>query len=408
MDNNVSENINVEGETLQAPATEKANLMLVLLALVGFAFGFVLFKLLPLQQMIMETYHISEGAYGFLNAAQNYISLVLLIPVGFLFRKWKARQSILFVGCFIVAGGLIMAFAPNFVFFVIGRAIEGAGVTLVQVLQFSLAANLAKPERRSVVVSIMVSSTMVAQVIYMAMAPSLLAKGITLPQLNIGIVAVVAVCFIILLAACPKDLKIYGIADSVRPTKEQTRKIFRDKNVWFVTLAYAFFYLAIVAFASYQVMYLMMRGLDMQNASNVVTFSSLLGIAAMIIWGILSDKLRTKRKIAIFSMFATAICMVLLVKTPLAIIWVYTIWLGTLPRSIIGVSNASSPDLADTPSDVAIVNSFRDTVNLAIMIVGGILTGFGLEHLGYDTTIYILGALTAVGGVLWIFAKKVK
>lgn len=406
MENNAVQTLD---NNIQEVSAGKANMMLVLLALCGFAQGFVLFKLLPIQGLVMETFHIAESQYGILNGAQNFLALILMIPVGYMFRKQKAKVSLTFCAILFVIGGIIMTLATSFPMFVVGRAFEGAGVNLFTVLQFSLTLNLAKPERKSMIMGTMVSMVMIGQVVYMAISTPILATGLTLKELNTGILCVIVVCFAITCIACPIDLKIYGREAATKATKEQTRRIFRDKNVWFVTLAYCIFYLAIVAFASYQVQYLVMsKGMEIQSAANVITISSTLGIFAMIIWGAISDKFQTKRKVAIIGMFSTAICMVLFVVTPAAAIMIYTVWLGTMPRSIIGMTNNSSADLADTPSDVPIVNSFRDMVNMITLIVGNIIIGIALEAIGYSQTIMVLGVLAAIGGVLWIFAKRVK
>ncbi|MDR0652338.1 MAG: MFS transporter [Synergistaceae bacterium] len=386
----------------------KNALLLTVMASTMAVSSLIEFKLLPIQRLIMEIFQIDESSYGYLNAAVNYLGIIFVMPIGYLFRKVKAYISIIVCAVTCVVGGLIMTMTTNYVLFVIGRAIEGAGCGFVGLLIFSLTINLTRPERRSFMVSLMVSTFMIGQVLYMAITPPLIIGGISLSELNGGIVVIVAVCFVVLILACPKDLRIHGVADSVWPTREQTRRIFTNSNVWLLALALIAFQLSIVSFVSYQVVYLVQRGLDMQGASNVVTISSALGIVAMLVWGLLSDKLKTKRKIAIFSMLASAICMILLVKTPVAIIWLYTIWLGTLPRSIVGMTNSSAGDLAETPSDIAIVNSFISIVVRIGTVIGAILTGYCLVNLGYDTTIYILAGVALLGAVCWIFAKRVK
>ena len=98
----------------------------------------------------------------------------------------------------------------------------------------------------------------------------------------------------------------------------------------------------------------------------------------------------------------------MLAVLPANLIFIYVILYGTLPRSIAGLTNATSSDIAEVPTDIPIVNSVRNTVTQIGSMLMTILMGFLIQYLGYEATIYILAAESMVGAILWFFAKRIK
>ena len=52
---------------------------------------------------------------------------------------------------------------------------------------------------------------------------------------------------------------------------------------------------------------------------------------------------------------------------------------GTLPRSIVGMTNATAAEIAELPADVPIVNSVRNTIAQIGITIIGILMGYGIQ-----------------------------
>ena len=204
-----------------------------------------------------------------------------------------------------------------------------------------------------------------------------------------------------------KGMALTGTANSAKPTREQTMRVFKNPSNWLVSVALIFFNISIVSFSAYVIVYMGQRGIPAAEAGPLYSYTSLIGIFAMLAFGWLADKFGTKRKLAVFSFFTGIIALLLLVHVPIHMIWIYIVVFGTLPRSVAGMSQACAPDIAEMPMDIPVVNSFRNTVSQLGNIAGGIITGYLLQYICYTNTIYVLCVLMALGGVCWIFAKKV-
>ena len=89
-------------------------------------------------------------------------------------------------------------------------------------------------------------------------------------------------------------------------------------------------------------------------------------------------------------------------------IWIYVVLWGTLPRSIVGLTNATAAEIAELPADVPIVNSVRNTIMHVGIMIAGILMGYGVQYLGYQAMTFILAGGMLVGGFMWFLAKEIK
>ena len=367
-----------------------------------------MFKLLPMQRAIQGYFNIEISSYGYLNTAQNWFVILFTVPVGFLIRKIPCKWSMLLTFVLLLGGSLIQVLTSNYILFVIGRMLEGGGYGFMALIAHSLTANLVPRKRIGFWVSFMVTVGMLGQVIHTNVASwMMLEKGLSFQFVFVTIIILQAICLVVWLIVVPASVKISGTASSVKPTREQTMSVYKNPSNWLVSIALIFFNVAIVSFSAFVIQYLIMRGMQPGHAAATYGYTSLVGIVAMLIFGWLSDKFNTKRKLAILSFYSGIVALLLLIYIPISAIFVYVIVFGTLPRSVAGMSSASARDIAEVPADVPIVNSFRNTVSQLGGVIGGIIIGYILQYYGYEVAIYVLCIGMAIGGTCWVFAKKI-
>lgn len=370
--------------------------------------GFGNYKFVPMQTAIMEFYNVGESAYGYLNTASGWVTCILTVPFAFIVRKIRCNWSII-MGIGVAAIGIyLQSIAGTFPMLVIGRVIEGTGTGFANLVTAALILNLVDRKHVAFWSSVMTMVGVLPQVI--------MAKGGTALMVNSGmhfqtlfkiIAAVYAGALIIWLIIVPFSLRINGVGSAVKPTKEQTMRVIKNKSNWFVALASLFFNLAAITFTSYIIRYLTTKGMAQTQAANIYSYVTILGLFSMMAFGVISDKLHTKRKIAIMSFFAGAGALVLLAILPANMIWIYIVFWGTLPRSIAPMTQASATDVAEVPSDIPVVNSVKSVINHVGTIICGILIGYAIQYLGYNVTIFIMAGGLVLGGIFWILAKRI-
>ena len=367
------------------------------------------YKLLPMQTAIMEYFHIEESAYGILNSASGWVSVCFAIPMGFLVRKLRCNFTVIIGYCVAVAGILVQIIATNFVLFVLGRVLEGAGSSFAGLATGALILNLIDRSRISFWSSFMVMASVLPQIIMTKGGTALMVNsGLTFQQLFLIVIGIYAVALAVFLVCVPFSVKVYGIGSSQKPTREQTIRVMKNKNAWFVALGLVFYHAGAMTFTAYVIRFLTMKGMTQTQAANTYSLTTLIGLASMIAFGFISDKFKTRRKIAMFSFVAACAAFVALGLAPASMIWIYVVLWGTLPRSIVGLTNATAAEIAELPADVPIVNSVRNTIMHVGIMIAGILMGYGVQYLGYQAMTFILAGGMLVGGFMWFLAKEIK
>lgn len=386
----------------------RINAMLIALIVVSLIHGFGQFKLIPMQEAIQTFFNINEGAYGIMGSAQNWMMIALSIPLAYVARKVPCKWGFAIGYSISIIGMLVQITALSFPLFVIGRMLEGGGFGFVNLTTGALIVTLVKPNRRALWASLSVVASVLPQVIISRLGAKLLAEtGMTFQQIFIFITVLYAIGVVIWLIIVPRTVRVHGIADSTKPTKEQTMRVYKNSNNWLIGLAFVAYNAVSVGFTSYVVKYISTKGMSLTEAANIYSYTTLIGMVSMVIFGLLADKLGTKRKIVILGYFVCALALISLVVLPTNLIFIYVVLYGTFPRSIVGLTNASSPDLVELPTDIPIANSVRNMITQIGSVLMTILMGFLIQFLGYEVTVYILAGECLIGAFLWFMAKKI-
>lgn len=384
----------------------KSHTLLIVLWVVLFCGGFSLFKLLATMSLIRADFGIEYGLTGIMNTAANWAPLILMAPMGYLARRYPPKWTLTVTVIIMAVGNAITATAPVYAVFLVGRVIEGGAQALLEMTACSLTANLTS-KNRALVMGTMVSASMIAQFTLLNIGSRILISGVTWRTLFLGIALLQVAVIAVWLAICPKEVSIAGSAAKVKPTKEQTRRVYRLPSLWLIAVAHGIFLSCIVSSSPYIPDFMTTRGLNSVEASAVFSVASLLGVIASVLWGMLSDRFHTKRKIAAISCFTAVPCFILLMTLPTNLLIVFSVAHGLLPHAIIAMTNSSAPDLVETPADVPVANSLREIVSRLTSIIMGVAVGFAIENAGYNVMFISLSVAMVIAGCLWLAAKKV-
>lgn len=392
----------------QQYSNTQVKIMLTAIVISSILYGFGMFKFIPMQNAIMTSFGVDERAYGYLNSANNWVVILLSVQMGFLIRVWPCRRSMI-LGYAVAAAGMCMQIVtPSFVCFVLGRVVEGGGLALAYLATTSLLLNLVPRDKVGIWSGISILCSVGPQVLITKIGTALMLDvGLTFRHIFIGIEAMYGIVILLCCLAIPASVKANGVASSVKPTKEQTMRVFKNSSNWLVNISYIFFSLVSISFSAYVVKFLTIKGLEAGHAATIYSYTTLIGMVSMLVFGWISDKLGTKRKIVMLSYFAGAVALALLVNLPASMMIIYVIVYGTLPRSIAGLTTAAATDIAEVPSDVPIVNSLRNEITQIGVVILTIALGYVIQFFGYQTAIYLLAGSMVLGGICWIFARKV-
>ena len=174
-------------------------------------------------------------------------------------------------------------------------------------------------------------------------------------------------------------------------------------------MAFAIIRLAVVNVGTYIPAYLQqVRGLSQTQAAGLTSISTALGIAALILYGTISDALHTKRKLMIFSCFAAVVVFFCLMKLPVSLLLIFIILYGTVPRAFTTLTFSCYPEIFDDQSLIPVAHSMVHFIANIFTAVGTIIYGYVIQYAGYDAMWYMVLVYAAIAGILWIFVRKVK
>lgn len=399
------------GNQVEQKQYSKSRITLIMIAIIlsSVIYGFGMFKLIPMQKAIETFFNIESGAYGYLTTAGNWVIILLSVQMGFLTRKLPCKYSIALGFVVGILGMIMQIFTTNFFMFVAGRAVEGAGLAVATLATTSLLMNMVSRDKLGFWSGISILCAVGPQILITKGGSILMnSSGMSFQTIFIIVTVLYAVAAAICFIFIPVELKISGMAADTKPSKEQTMKVFKSKSGWLVNIAYIFFSVVSITFSQYVIKFLIDgKGFEPGRAADIYSYTTLLGMISMLAFGWISDKLGTKRKIVIAGFLAGTVALALLAVLPASMIFIYVIVYGTLPRSIAGLTTASSADIAELPADIPIVTSLRNEVTQIGSLVFSLVMGYAIQFLGYEITIFALAVTMAIGAVCWFFAKKI-
>ena len=185
------------------------------------------------------------------------------------------------------------------------------------------------------------------------------------------------------------------------------RQALKNPKVWLFGVAYGFFGLATVGIMSQLVGYFQeVRGFELQSALNVMTIAAVIGIAGSIIWGVIDQKIGTKKTSVIFGIWYSIGIFLLIVPTvPTMIVGIIMLGAG------IGGNGNFPPSMAalvfgrkDFPVYYSIMNTIVGVVRSCSFLILALLRSMTS---GY-TVPYIVFAILALIGGLMVIPIKVK
>jgi len=330
------------------------------------------------------------------------------------------RYSGILAVAFIVAGNVVGLVATGVAALVIGRVIEALGFCLIQILTQSVISSVFRGHKiMGTAVGILNTGMMFGQIIHTSLAPTV-AQNHGLRGVYLYIIITIVILAIIWFIAINKKIETAIKAtiaerDNKNAALDKKAKwakrvaVFKTPQIWLIAVGFSLIGGAIGRVGQYIPTFMTTElGIDQVWAGHLNSISSLIGIAAFIIYGILADKLHTRRKLMIFSCLSGVVCLLCLLYLPAGLIMVFVILYGLFPRAFTTLTYSCYPDLFDDNDQIPIAHS---TVMFVGNVIGAALTaifGFIIQYSGYTALWWLCIVLCVAAAVCWFFAKKIK
>ena len=182
-------------------------------------------------------------------------------------------------------------------------------------------------------------------------------------------------------------------------------KALKDPRIWILSVAYGFFGLATIGIMSQLAGFFMeTKGYTLQAALNVITIAALIGIVGSIVWGIVDQKIGTKKTSVIFGIWY-CIGILLLISSVQALMYIGIVMLG----AGIGGNGNFPPSMTalvygrkDFPIAYSVLNAIQGVVRSCAFAVLALLRAVSS---GYTLPYVVFAIIALAGGLLVILVK---
>lgn len=356
-----------------------------------------------------------------ISSPASIIALFLVVVFGGLARKFGLKKTM--VVTMYAAGVVTILYgnAPTIPLYAVCLVLM---VTLINAFALVLGLSICTnwfPTKKGVVmgfttIGMNLASALISQILNQLSSRSNIAVAISVMGVAIIVVGVLTQIFI---KATPEEAGCYpdndpAVAALLAKVREERGaestitygQALKNPKTWIFGVAYGFFGMATVGIMSQLVGYFQeTKGYTLQAALNVVTVAAVIGIAGSIIWGVIDQKIGTKKTSVIFGVwYCVGILLLLSSSTPIMVIGIVMLGAG------IGGNGNFPPSMAaliygrkDFPICYSVLNTIVGVVRSLSFVV---LAGLHAISSGY-TLPYVVFAIVALAGGLMIIGVKV-
>ena len=257
------------------------------------------FKVPPLLPVLMQALNLSVTRAGLLMSVFAVTGLILAIPAGFIFQKIGARLTGLLAGGSIVIGAALGAVSSGVDGLLLSRVIEGIGTSFMAVLAPAIIAVWFSANKRGVAMGVWANWVPLGSTTMLILAPILAAQGAWRAVWWFGAFYALVVSGLYLFVLRPAPAQVASPALSASPpsaTVGEMGSVLRNGPLWLLSIAFGFFTMAFMGFATFLPTYLsMVQNIPLPQAAQ---WASLVTIAAIIsapLAGIFSDRIGSRK-----------------------------------------------------------------------------------------------------------------
>ena len=356
-----------------------------------------------------------------ISSPASIIALFLVMVFGGLARKFGLKRTTVIT--MIAAGAVTIAYgnAPSIPVYAVCLVLM---VTLINAFSLVLGLSICTnwfPTKKGVVmgfttIGMNLASALISQILNQLSAHFNIAIAISIMG---GVIILVGILTQLFIKETPEEAGCYPdndpyVAEMLKQQGEQCGDseityldALKNPKTWIFGVAYGFFGLATVGIMSQLVGFFQTtKGYDFQAALNVVTIAAVIGIVGSVLWGVVDQKIGTKKTSVLFGIWY-CIGILLLLSSNTAIMVAGIVMLG----AGIGGNGNFPPSMAaliygrkDFPICYSVMNTI---VGVVRSLSFGVLAVLRMISDGYTLPYVVFAIIALVGGLMIIFVNVV-
>lgn len=351
----------------KVPVPKYSWIVLILMYLASVVAPLNMFKVSTLAPLLMEQLAIPVTEVGTLMSVFSIAGLILALPGGILVQKLGIKASVLIALAVTGLGSLIGVFSAGYEMLAISRVIEGIGFGLLGVAAPSGISVWFSANRRGLPLGVFTTWVPFGMLIMLVVAPSLAEMLNWQAAWWFGFIfAVVIFLLVLFFFRMPSKEESFALHGNESTSLEHASKeesltafkasfsVLKKGKIWLLALVFGLFNMVSPGGTnSFMTTFLTdSMGLTLTLAG-LMTGVSMIGVCLMEpICGLISDKIRSRKKIIVIPLFGLIVTSLLLYNAAIGMVGLWIVMLIHTSVFSSGVSTgvyAGAPEMAGRP-----------------------------------------------------------
>ncbi|KPK88445.1 MAG: hypothetical protein AMJ94_15075 [Deltaproteobacteria bacterium SM23_61] len=376
--------------------------ILIIILLASMAAPLNQFKVPPVMPLLMEAFGRSAAQAGLLMSLFAITGLFLAIPAGFIFQRLGYRLTGMIAILSLVIGAALGAVTRGFDIMLVSRFIEGMGMCLMSVVAPAVIALWFSREKRGKAMGVWAIWVPLGSTLMFLLAPALAGRWDWPGVWWFGCIYAVGVGFLYLLFIKPgraKPSKTEGKESSSELPTQGLARVLSNRDLWLTSFLFGCFNFVFIAFVTWAPTFLQqVRGITLARAAFSVSLTTILTIIACPTSGWVSDRIGTRKWVAVIPMALIAPLFPLSFSAGETGFWVLAILVGFIggfvPPGVFSGAVETVGDERLSGMAMAVILIGQN----AGMLLGPLVMGWVIEFGGgWQTAFWVLAPVSILG-----------
>lgn len=399
----------------QSSALRLSWLMWAILFFASVAAALNQFKVPPMMLHLQASFDISLATAGWLMAIFSLVGALLALPAGLIIEKIGLKNTgTLALGSLLI-GASLGCISTSLETLLISRIFEGVSLCLIGVVAPAGIALWFPADKRGTPMGIWGCWVPLGAVLMFNLAPFMASTQNWVIDMHswrqiwyasAGIAVVALVLYVLVFRLPPEYIAARRAAAfshaNAHSSKPSLFTQMKNRDIWLLALCFGCMNVGTISINTFLPVFLSLEHqVTPQYASFLTSLLMLLSMVTGIGGGIVSDRIGSRKKLLVWPLLLTGLCMAVLFSLPLAWYLPFLMCMGLFMGPIPTATFSAAPEIMGKPElaglGLAIV-AFGQNLG---MFLGPIAFGLGVEQMGWATTgaflfpVMILAVLTA-------------
>ena len=384
-------------------------IVLIIVLLAATAAPLAMFKVPTVMSNICEEFGINATQGGLVFSIFSLVPIFLAIPVGIIVAKYgNWKLGLVALAC-LIGGSVIGICSTSLTPLLISRVIEGVAMTLLATIGPNIVNQLFEPEQRGKAMGLFLCYIALGQTVMYNASPYIVNmfggwRSVWWFTVIYSVVFILLWFFVLKKADKPE-----AVALKTKSEKMPMGSVLKNMDVWIITIVFILFMIGLQGALNFlSTFFAEVKGMDSGQATQIVGLQGIVGCVALVLSGIISDKLNSRKWMTIVLLIICGGVYASIPFFPISAAVLVVLLLGFFSNMVPSVVFAAIPVVKTDSRSIGLAIRVLTTGQFIGIFLSTILFGMFVDNIGWTSAYIFAGATAILGALLMLGVKKLK